>query len=155
MAINSRLSRRAFLGILGFGASAAVIYVVLPPRGNGGAATLTPDVAQDLLSRQKLTLIDVRRPDEWQRTGTAPGAVRIDMRRSDFVAAVQYEVAAAPDRPVAIICAAGVRSARMTRLLTEAGITGVIDIPEGMTGSRAGPGWIARGLPVLPYSVEN
>jgi rhodanese-related sulfurtransferase len=32
--------------------------------------------------------------------------------------------------------------------LREAGFTQVYNIKEGMMGSSAGPGWIARGLPL-------
>jgi len=36
----------------------------------------------------------------------------------------------------------------MQRVLTEAGFTQVYNVKEGMAGSAAGPGWIARGLPL-------
>ncbi|MEO0931960.1 MAG: rhodanese-like domain-containing protein, partial [Pseudomonadota bacterium] len=52
------------------------------------------------------------------------------------------------------ICARGVRSARMTNRLTQAGLTQIIDIPEGMLGSFAGPGWVKRDLPIRVWS-EN
>ena len=155
MVSNGKLSRRSFLAVAGLGVVSAGLYVALPSRDNGGAQTVTPAQAHALLQAQNLTLIDVRRPDEWTRTGVAPGADLIDLRRDDFVSAVKQAIADAPNRPVAVICAAGVRSARMTRLLTQAGVIGVIDIPEGMTGSRAGPGWLDRGLPVLPYPNES
>ncbi|MFY0680713.1 MAG: rhodanese-like domain-containing protein [Thalassovita sp.] len=155
MVSKATLSRRSFLAVAGLGVVSAGLYVALPSRDNGDAQTVTPAQAHALLQAQKLTLIDVRRPDEWTRTGVAPGADLIDLRRDDFVVAVKHAIADAPNRPVAVICAAGVRSARMTRLLTQAGVIGVIDIPEGMTGSRAGPGWLDRGLPVLPYPNES
>jgi hypothetical protein len=37
----------------------------------------------------------------------------------------------------------------MSNLLENAGFTNIIDVPEGMMGSRAGPGWLKRGLPVV------
>jgi rhodanese-related sulfurtransferase len=36
----------------------------------------------------------------------------------------------------------------MQQALRKAGFTQVYNIDEGMVGSSAGPGWIARGLPV-------
>jgi rhodanese-related sulfurtransferase len=51
-------------------------------------------------------------------------------------------------KPVALICAQGVRSSRLSRTLRKGGYTNIIDVPEGMTGSYAGPGWIERGLPI-------
>ena len=35
----------------------------------------------------------------------------------------------------------------MQKVLTDAGFTNVVHIKEGMAGSGAGPGWLARGLP--------
>jgi hypothetical protein len=37
----------------------------------------------------------------------------------------------------------------MSARLAEAGFTGIVDVPEGMLGSSAGPGWLARDLPVV------
>ncbi|QUJ76925.1 rhodanese-like domain-containing protein [Sulfitobacter albidus] len=113
------------------------------------------EVSDDALSVQDahaaatsgaITLIDIRRPDEWARTGVGAGAVPLDMRREDFVAALR-EVAGT--RPIALICARGVRSRGLSKRLTAAGFTNIIDVPEGMLGSGAGPGWIAAGLPVV------
>ncbi|MBL9054526.1 MAG: rhodanese-like domain-containing protein [Tabrizicola sp.] len=100
------------------------------------------------LEAGEITLIDIRRPDEWEETGTAKGALRLDMRRRDFVQALDALVDGDRTRPIAVICARGVRSARMSDLLTENGFSNIINVPEGMLGSSAGPGWIARGLPV-------
>jgi rhodanese-related sulfurtransferase len=41
-----------------------------------------------------------------------------------------------------------VRSSRLSRTLRDAGYSNVIDVPEGMLGSYAGPGWLERGLPL-------
>ena len=35
--------------------------------------------------------------------------------------------------------------------MTKAGFSNIIDVPEGMLGSAAGPGWLAADLPTLPY----
>jgi len=96
-----------------------------------------------------IVLVDIRRPDEWAKTGSGEGAARIDMRRSDFLDALLALTSGKTDAPVALICARGVRSARMNNRLIEAGFTRIIDVPEGMLGSRAGPGWIKRGLPLI------
>lgn len=98
-----------------------------------------------------IILVDIRTPQEWRASGVPVGSHQIDMRREDFIAALQ--AVAGPDRaaPVALICARGVRSARMTLALAEAGFNNVIDVPEGMLGSAAGPGWIAGNLPVARW----
>ena len=93
-------------------------------------------------------LIDIRRPDEWTATGSGEGAVRIDLRVDDFEDQL-LALAGNKDAPIALICAAGVRSARLSNRLMAAGFTQIIDVPEGMTGGIYGPGWINTGLPVV------
>ncbi len=97
-------------------------------------------------------LIDIRRPDEWRATGLPQGARPIDMRRDDFLAALHAAAGGDLSRPIALICARGVRSARLANRLGAAGFTNVIDVPEGMLGSDAGPGWLAAKLPVEPHA---
>ncbi len=96
-------------------------------------------------------LIDIRTPREWRATGIGEGAHPIDMRREDFVQALELLTEGNRAAPVALICARGVRSARLSNHLTQAGFTNIIDVPEGMLGSAAGPGWVRAGLPVTDY----
>lgn len=130
------------------GAVAAQWYNIL---AENGAGSLTPQEAH-AAAAEGLLLIDIRRPDEWARTGIGERAIPIDMRRDDFEAEVLKAAGSDTARPIAVICARGVRSRRMTARLTKAGFTSIIDVPEGMLGSGAGPGWIARGLPLVTYS---
>jgi rhodanese-related sulfurtransferase len=97
----------------------------------------------------QVLLIDIRRPDEWARTGVGEGAVPLDMRIPDFIAQLQELTGGRTDVPVALICARGVRSRHLSRELMEAGFTRILDVPEGMLGSGAGPGWLRAGLPVV------
>ena len=117
-----------------------------------GTRNISVTEAYAAVQADEIWLIDIRRPDEWSATGIAEGAIPIDMRREDFVDALQSATEADPDRPVAIVCARGVRSRRLTAQLAEAGITNLIDLPEGMLGSQAGPGWLGAGLPVVEPS---
>ena len=94
-----------------------------------------------------ITLIDIRRPDEWARTGIPEGAIAIDMRDPDFVTKLLAQVSG-PDAVIALICARGVRSRHLAGRLKEVGFTHILDVPEGMLGSGAGPGWLVAGLPV-------
>jgi rhodanese-related sulfurtransferase len=149
------VSRRRFL----FGAGALTLV------GAGFAATegrnlfyaaLSENVGQQISVTQahemavagEIVLIDIRRPDEWQATGSPASGHRLDMRREDFTQALAELTGGARDARVALICARGVRSSRLTNRLTEAGFSNIIDVPEGMLGSGAGPGWIREGLPV-------
>jgi len=105
--------------------------------------------AHRLAKDGEIYLIDIRRPDEWKKTGSGEGATRLDMRRDDFVDALMALTNGDRSQPVALICARGVRSARMTNRLTAAGFTNIIDVPEGMLGSAAGPGWLKSDLPLV------
>lgn len=124
---------------------AAAQNAKIPTKGG----ILTPPDAHTFANANQIFLIDVRRPDEWASTGSGEGAHRLDMRRKDFVEALDTLVAGDRAAPVALICARGVRSNAMSRRLRNAGYTNIIDVPEGMLGSRAGPGWIKRKLPVI------
>lgn len=99
-----------------------------------------------------VTLIDVRRPEEWRSTGTPEGAARIDMLHpggaEGFLNAVLTKVKGNRNAPIALICRTGNRSAQVQRFLQEQGFTRVFNVREGMAGSAAGPGWLERGLPI-------
>ena len=113
-----------------------------------GGVSLTVSEAHESAMSGDVLLVDIRTPREWRATGVGEGAVLLDMRRDDFVAELEKAVNGQKDAPVALICARGVRSARMSNKLTQAGFTNVIDVPEGMLGSKDGPGWVKAGLPI-------
>ncbi|MEM6408648.1 MAG: rhodanese-like domain-containing protein [Pseudomonadota bacterium] len=151
----SLVSRRALLtsgvialGVGGFWAAGGqnLFYDVITEAS--AAEALDPVVAHRLAAEGKITLVDIRRPDEWAKTGSGEHAVRLDLRRPDFIAELDKLVAGNRSAPLALICARGVRSARENNKLIAAGFTNVIDVPEGMLGNAKGPGWIKRGLPL-------
>ena len=117
-------------------------------RADIGDGTLSAPEAAAAVASSEIILVDIRRPDEWSDTGVPQGAVPLDMRRDDFPQALLEVMGGRKDLPVALICARGIRSGRISVRLSEAGFTQVLDVSEGMLGSRAGPGWLARGLPV-------
>ena len=147
----SRFARRGFvlggLAVLGVGALGSARWFNVNAQVTAGDLS-APD-AHAAARAGEIVLIDIRRPDEWARTGVPEGGIGIDMRRDDFVDVLLAQVDGDPSRPVALICARGVRSARMSARLRAAGFTQIIDVPEGMLGSGAGPGWLRRGLPVV------
>jgi len=142
------LSRRKLLtaGTLLLAGGAAALFATRSLSYDGKA--LTVEQAFNAALAGDITLIDIRRPEEWNTTGIGGPAHPIDMRRKDFVATLDTLLNGERDRPVALICARGVRSARMSNHLSKAGFTNIIDVPEGMLGSRAGPGWLSSKLPV-------
>lgn len=96
----------------------------------------------------ELLLVDIRTPGEWRQTGVATDAKTIDMTSKTFGQDLLAAMDGNKDAPVALICRTGNRTTHTQRALTKAGFTQVYNVKEGMVGSRAGPGWLQRGLPV-------
>ncbi len=100
----------------------------------------------------QITLIDIRRPEEWRQTGVAQGAKRINMVNpkglQGFAQEVYNAVGGDLNAPIVLICRTGSRTSRLQPILTQAGFTNVKHIPEGTLGNRTKPGWIAQGLPI-------
>ena len=141
----SRLSVAAF---------AAFILLSIQACSKDIGPTMAAPDAYAQAQAGKLTLIDVRTPDEWRKTGVAQGALRIDMTNvqgeAGFVRQVDAALGGNKHLPVGLIGLAGNRSANAQKVLRESGFTHVYNIKEGMLGGSAGPGWIARQLPVEP-----
>jgi len=139
----------AGLGLIGAGAYAGpnLFYAAITPASDAG--TLTPPEAFDAAASGVIILIDIRRPDEWARTGSPQGGHRVDLRDDDFAERLAMLADGNKEAPIALICARGVRSAQTSNVLAAAGFTNIIDVPEGMLGSKAGPGWLKRGLPLV------
>lgn len=149
--INRRhlLAAAGLVALGGAGAYAATWFNV--SASNAGDGLLSAPQAHAAAAEGAILLVDIRRPDEWARTGIGQGAQPLDMRRPDFTQALAQLAGGDTGAPIALICARGVRSRRLSAALTAAGFTNIIDIPEGMLGSGAGPGWLARGLPVTQW----
>lgn len=95
-------------------------------------------------------LVDIRTPQEWRQTGVAPGARRVDFYRGPdvLVSSILQMVGGDRNAPIALICRTGNRTTQAQKYLRSVGFTQVHNVKEGMAGSAAGPGWLARGLPV-------
>ncbi len=110
--------------------------------------------AYQLSLDNKIQLIDIRRPGEWRSTGVPRTATPITMHQdfSKFLAQLRRTTRAGSGAPVALICARGYRSSYMQKLLAKAGYTNIVDVSEGMFGSKRGPGWLKTGLPTRKWS---
>ena len=133
---------------------AAFILLVITACSQESGPTLTAPDAYAKAQAGTLTLIDIRHPDEWRKTGVANGALRIDMTdmqgEAGFVERVTAKMGGKKNAPIALLSLAGNRGGNAQQVLREAGFTQVYNVREGMNGGSAGPGWIARGLPVQP-----
>ncbi len=103
------------------------------------------------LIEQNVPIIDVRRQDEWERTGTIENSHLITFfdknGRYDAKAwLTELNKLVSLDEPFVLICAAGVRSRNIAQLLDgRLGYTGVHNVTKGIQA------WIAKGQPVVPY----
>ena len=149
------MNRRLFIlggvavaGVAAFaGANRMQFYAAITETRAGDV--LDAPEAHDLVKSGEIILVDIRRPDEWEKTGRPLGSYGIDMRRdNDFTDELAKVAGGDTSAPIALICARGVRSARLANRLIEAGFDNILDVPEGMLGSADGPGWLARGLPL-------
>ncbi len=151
---SSGISRRRLLklaAVVSGGVFIGGIAWHLRPAPDHDQPRMTASEAFSRAAAHEITLVDIRTPREWRSTGVPVGSVQLDMRREDFVRSLARAVNGDRAAPIALICARGVRSARMVRALSEAGFSQILDVPEGMLGSRAGPGWIAGNLPVARW----
>ena len=113
---------------------------------------LSAPEAWERAKTQEIMLIDVRTPAEWRQTGMPATALGNDWwqdgGKTGFIERILALTGGRRDRPIAVICARGIRSGAARQLLSESGFTKVYDIGEGMLGSRQGPGWLKRDLPL-------
>jgi rhodanese-related sulfurtransferase len=105
----------------------------------------------------EIVLIDVRSPREWRATGVPAGAKTVTIHHPQgaqgFLRDILKAAGGDKTRPIALICARGVRSSRGKRFLDANGFTNVRDVPEGMLGRGSRPGWLARKLPTTPCTT--
>lgn len=141
-----------FVHRLAVAAIASLMLLSINACSRDSGPTLAAPEAYAQAQAGKLTLIDIRRPDEWRQTGVAKNALQINMAHpqgmAGFVQQVTAELGGDRNAPIGLICRTGSRTTQMQQALREAGFTQVYNIREGVAGSAAGPGWIARGLPL-------
>jgi rhodanese-related sulfurtransferase len=99
--------------------------------------TVTPQQAQELMTRGDVDVVDVREDREWQ-SGHLPGArhVPLDRLRAAPEAALSRD-------GVIFVCAAGVRSQTAARLAEARGLKTVYNLSGGTRG------WKNAGLPLV------
>ena len=122
--------------------------------GNARPRIIGVNDASRLAANGSIVLIDIRHKSEWRKTGVGVNAIPITMHQNIHAFIKRLNEATGPDnqKPIALICAGGVRSSYLQRTLERYGFSHVIDVNEGMLGSPQGPGWIKSDLPLKPYN---
>lgn len=127
-------------------------FIALTGCGEASDSYLSAADAHAKAQAGEITLVDIREPSEWRQTGVAQNASTISMLHPQgmpgFAQAVHLAAGEDFAAPVVLICRTGSRSGRLVSHLKEMGFENVSHVPEGMLGSSAGPGWVARGLPI-------
>lgn len=137
---------RMFLPLLGFAASlcGAAAQTSTPTY----PLNISPLEAAKLQAEKKITLIDIRRPEEWRETGVAENAELLDMTDPMFAAKLSKLTGGDRTKPLMLICRTANRTRTVQQALIQNGYSAVINVEGGMTGNSADKGWIAHGLPV-------
>lgn len=129
------------------------LIMVLTTSAHAQVVQMTPDEAYAKALAGEIVLIDIRTPEEWVETGLPDVALTNNLYAPDFIQTLLAIRDQNPAIPMALICRTGNRSGRTSAQLYQAGLTNIIDVVEGMAGSRVGPGWQARGLPIRPMDA--
>ena len=147
-----RYQERLVVGLLWSLLAALIVLALAAPASAGGL--IAADEAHRQSQAGELLIVDVRSPREWRQTGLPKGAAAVTIHDPNgpegFLVAMLSATGGDKARPIALICASGVRSNRAHRFLETKGFTSVVDVSEGMLGRRDAAGWLKRGLPTEP-----
>lgn len=118
--------------------ASATMAVAGPPQ--------TIDVKQGAsLQVSGALLLDVREADEYAE-GHAPGSILIPLGQ---LQQRLQEIDAYKNKPVALICRSGRRSAQALKLLEQAGFSAAVNVEGGMMA------WEKAGLPVISGAASR
>ena len=151
-----RSSKLFLLPILILGLLVAILVNQHGPQPSASPTSgenLTAREAWDFAQQGQMTIVDIRRPDEWRQTGTPRGSIRLSFEThpggpEGFVRDLSTALGEDRTRPFAIICRTGNRTGLLLPFLRDNGFTTAKAIPEGMAGSSHGRGWLRTDLPV-------
>ncbi len=95
-----------------------------------------------------VTVVDIRRPEEWRETGVIADSKLLtyldEKGRIDPAWVEKMKAITPPDKPVALICRTGGRSAAAARSLDDAGYAKIYNVVGGIYA------WKGNNLPVVP-----
>jgi DMSO/TMAO reductase YedYZ molybdopterin-dependent catalytic subunit/glyoxylase-like metal-dependent hydrolase (beta-lactamase superfamily II)/rhodanese-related sulfurtransferase len=151
----ARLDRAPFVAALGSGQPARPLNMTAIEATNRGVAEMTwamltsapvvPEISMDALEARSpdTLLLDVREPEEYLH-GHIPGAVNLP--QADLASRLEE---LPRDRPVWMVCQAGLRSRRAGQFLKQMGFEEVASFPGGTAG------WKASGKPLAAGETQG
>jgi len=98
--------------------------------------------AHDLTSTGALTLIDVRKPGEWNETGRPKGSHGITLQGPDFEMKILQIISNDKTQPLAFTCHTGGRSSMAADKAKAAGFTDISNVEGGFLA------WARAALPI-------
>jgi len=116
----------------------------------GGYSNIDYDNLSDLIAKG-VTVVDIRRKDEWEHTGIIKGSKTITFfdrtGRINPNFLPEFTALVKPDQPVALICRTGNRTKVASQAIAQQlGYKKVMNVTHGITG------WIAEKRPVVKYN---
>ncbi|MGB5597315.1 MAG: rhodanese-like domain-containing protein [Thiothrix litoralis] len=112
-----------------------------------GSVTNVSNAELQTLLDEKVTLVDIRLPQEWQETGVVAGSHPITLFGRDGAVAPDFlaklQKVAPLDKPVVLICRTGNRTRAGSEMLTQVGYKQVYNVTKGIMG------WIQEGKAVV------
>jgi rhodanese-related sulfurtransferase len=135
-----------------------LLYLILFALQANASEVISVQQAYKLSETGQVLLVDIRSEKEWLETGVAPSAVTISMHQQGGLDAFSDQLSSLLDgnktKPIALICAGGVRSDRVQQYLLSKGYTNVANVKEGMLGGWFNQGWLDQRLPVKSYKNQ-
>ncbi|WP_020558218.1 rhodanese-like domain-containing protein [Thiofilum flexile] len=140
---NTEASAPSMPNATGSTANAATMAA---PNNIGKIEDINNAQLQTLLD-QGITLVDIRRPDEWQQTGIINGSKLLTLfdAKGNIDPTFPSKIAqlAPTNKPVAIICRTGNRTQIGAQMLSQAGYSQVYNVQRGIAS------WMAEKRPVV------
>ncbi len=130
-------------------ASPSTVKAADPVPQAGGYSNIDNAKLKELIA-QGVTLVDIRREEEWQQTGIVKGSKTItffdNMGRINPNFVPEFTALVKPDQPVALICRTGNRTQVASQAIAQQlGYKNVLNVMHGITG------WIAERRPIVKY----
>lgn len=127
--------------------TAATSAVTMAAPSNIGKIEDIDNAKLQTLIDQGVTLVDIRRAEEWKETGIVKGSKLLTLfdEKGNINPEFPNKInqIAPTNKPIAIICRTGNRTQVGAQMLSQAGYSQVYNVQRGITG------WIKEGRPVV------